>query len=87
MSLLPQAAHDAHSISGNQPTLEMADIFREHGAAYQKRHGLSYNQTKAIHAILNCRTAILGGHKSVCDNCGTDEISYNSGMVQKRRFY
>ena len=36
------------------------------------------SQTKAAHAIMMCRTAELGGHVDVCDNCGHVEISYNS---------
>lgn len=79
MAVLPlSAAHDTHHLSDTKPTVEMADIFREHGAAYQKTQGLSYDQIKAMHAIMNCRTSVLGGHKSTCDNCGVDEISYNS---------
>ena len=31
-----------------------------------------------MHAIEVCRTAVLGGHKEKCDNCGHLEISYNS---------
>jgi hypothetical protein len=31
-----------------------------------------------MRAIEVCRTAVLGGHKDQCDNCGHLEISYNS---------
>ena len=31
-----------------------------------------------MHAIEVCRTAVLGGHKDKCDDCGHLEISYNS---------
>jgi hypothetical protein len=31
-----------------------------------------------MRAIEVCRTAVLGGHKDQCDNCGHQEISYNS---------
>jgi hypothetical protein len=31
-----------------------------------------------MRAIEVCRTAVLGGHKDKCDNCGHLEISYNS---------
>ena len=31
-----------------------------------------------MRAVEACRTAVLGGHKDKCDNCGHLEISYNS---------
>lgn len=58
--------------------LEIADIFREHGQTYQQQHGVSYEQQKVMNAILQCRTAALGGHVDKCDNCDATEISYNS---------
>src|SRR5665647_2737145 len=58
--------------------LEVADIFRQHGPAYRESHRLSRNDWRAMHAIEACRTAVLGGHKDKCDNCGHLEISYNS---------
>ena len=61
-----------------RPALEVADIFRSHLGAYEQAHPLSLVQRKAAHAILNCRTAALGGHVRVCETCGLEEISYNS---------
>ena len=29
-------------------------------------------------AITQCRTAALGGHVLRCEDCGTDQIAYNS---------
>ena len=64
----------------NRPALEVADIFRECGAQYRKIHGpsMSREQHRAMRAIEICRTAFLGGHVDVCENCGTERISYNS---------
>ena len=35
--------------------LEVADIFRDYGAAYRLRHPLSDQQRRAMHAIEVCR--------------------------------
>ena len=60
--------------------LEIADIFRQHGAAFRLRHGaaLSPEQRRAMRAIEACRTAALGDHVDACDQCGHQVISYNS---------
>jgi hypothetical protein len=58
--------------------LEVADIFRHYGPAYRESRRLSRNDWRVMHAIEVCRTSVLGGHKDKCDNCGHQEISYNS---------
>lgn len=58
--------------------IEVQDIFLRHGDEYRQKHPLSYVQNKAMSAIQTCRTAKLGGHMDVCDNCGHTQISYNS---------
>jgi len=58
--------------------LEVADIFRLHGAAYLEAHGMPLRQLRAMRAIEICRTAELGGHVDACDHCGRLRISYNS---------
>lgn len=60
--------------------LEVADIFRTHGAAWreaQQGH-LSFGQLKVMSAIEQCRSAALGGHVLHCETCDHDQISYNS---------
>jgi hypothetical protein len=57
---------------------EIQDIFRLYGDDYLKSHKLSLVQHKAMSAIRKCRTAELGSHRDVCENCGIVEISYNS---------
>jgi predicted Zn-ribbon and HTH transcriptional regulator len=59
-------------------TIEVGDIFRQFGAAYQQEHKLPLQQLKAMSAIEKCRTQALGGHIDVCDECGYERISYNS---------
>ncbi len=56
----------------------MADIFRQYGEAYRRKHKLTSWQWEVMWAIEHCRTAALGGHVDECDNCGTLRISYNS---------
>jgi Transposase zinc-binding domain len=63
-----------------RPTLEVADVVQQYGAAFLERYGatLSGAQQRALRAIATCRTAVLGGHTTQCDHCGHEEISYNS---------
>ena len=59
---------------------EVADIFRAAGPAYRAAHAghLSLHQLKITAAIVNCRTAALGGHVEGCDDCGHLRVAYNS---------
>src|SRR6201997_5629424 len=63
-----------------RPSLEVADIFRGHGAAWRDaNHGrISLDQLKVMSAIENCRTAALGGHVTRCEDCAHTVIAYNS---------
>ncbi len=61
-----------------KPQYEIADIFRKYGDEYQKNHAMTDDQRKVMAAILACRTARLGGHQEVCDQCGHLRNCYNS---------
>ena len=63
-----------------RPVLEVADIFRNHGAAWRKANAghVSLGQLKVMSAIENCRTAALGGHVARCEDCTHTQIAYNS---------
>jgi hypothetical protein len=65
-----------------RPTLEVADIFRDHGAAWRdaNRGHVSLGQLKVMSTIERCRTAALGGHVARCENdaCGHTIVAYNS---------
>ena len=61
-----------------RPRLEIADAFRAFGAAYRARHSLTPEQARVFDAILACRTAVLGGHLDVCEECAFERPSYNS---------
>jgi hypothetical protein len=63
-----------------RPLLEVADIFRAHGAAWRKANAghVSLAQLKVMAAIETCRTAALGGHVERCEDCAHERIAYNS---------
>jgi putative transposase/transposase-like zinc-binding protein len=65
-----------------RPSLEVADIFRDHGPVWRdaNRGHISLDQLKVMGAIESCRTAALGGHVARCENeaCGYTTIAYNS---------
>ncbi len=63
-----------------RPPLEVAEIFRRHGPEWRERHRghISLRQLKAMSAIEQCRSAILGGHVLQCDDCAAAQVAYNS---------
>ncbi len=71
-------AHADHAASATRLALEVADILRERGSAYAETHRLSAQQQRVVDALVNCRTAALGGFKSQCDHCGAVTIQYAS---------
>jgi hypothetical protein len=60
--------------------LEVADIFRLHGADYRARFGdrLEPAHKQAMQDIEACRTAYFGGHVLQCDQCGKRVYTYHS---------
>jgi hypothetical protein len=63
-----------------RPALEVADIFRCHGAAFRadEAGSLTFGQRRVMAAIEMCRTAALGGHVERCKDCGEIRLAYNS---------
>jgi len=63
-----------------RPKLEVADIFRDHGAAWRSANAghVSLDQLKVMSAIERCRTAALGGHVERCEDCAHERVAYNS---------
>ena len=63
-----------------RPLLEVADILRDHGAAWRAANAghVSLAQLKVMRAIESCRTAALGGHVARCQDCAHTLIAYNS---------
>ena len=64
----------------DRPPLEVADVIRAAGPAFLERARMCFPRPhgKALHAILRCRTAALGGHLDECSRCGKRVLSYNS---------
>jgi hypothetical protein len=58
--------------------LEVADIFRQHAAAYRSQHALLPSQSRALDDLEHCRTAFFGGHLAQCDHCGHLRYTYHS---------
>ena len=58
--------------------IEVADILRQHAAAYGAGHALLPSQQRALRDIQCCRTAYFGGHVTQCDHCGLLRYTYHS---------
>jgi Transposase zinc-binding domain len=69
----------------SRPSLEVADIFRRHGAEWRAANAghLSLAQGRVMTAIEACRTAALGGHVERCEDCAHTRIAYNSCLMGK----
>ena len=63
-------------MSGHRP--EVADVIRDYGAAYLKRYRPSREQWQVLNAVVQCRTATLGGHLNRCERCAHEVPVYNS---------
>ena len=72
MCTQPDTGHEAAQ------QVEVADIFRTHGAAYQQRHRLTGGQRRVMQDIIACRTAALGGQLAQCDHCSAQVLRYHS---------
>ena len=59
---------------------DVADIFRKHIGEYKRAHRLSYEQSKVVSAITNCRTPAMGGVLKLCSNseCKKWEFHFKS---------
>jgi len=61
-----------------RPRWEVADVLRIATSKFINLYNPPFHIRKAIEDILNCRTALKGGHQSICTKCGKTEIAYNS---------
>ena len=59
----------------DRPEFELADVCRQCSDPVSRLDG---RQARVVRAILNCRTAALGGHIHQCDRCDHREIAFNS---------
>lgn len=58
--------------------LELQHVFARFARPYLESHPVHAEGIHAATAIVNCRTAVLGGHLDRCDSCEEVKISYNS---------
>lgn len=61
-----------------RPAFEVADILKIYGDKYRATGKVPAHHLRTLSAIERCRTATLGGHITVCTDCGSSKISYNS---------
>ena len=59
---------------------EVADVFRSHGAAFERSQGgsIAAEQRRVLRELAICRTPALGGHRFRCDRCGYERVAYHS---------
>lgn len=57
---------------------ELATVVHRFGKELMATQPVSPQQSKALHNIVQCRTASLGGHEEICDHCSDKRYSYNS---------
>ena len=64
----------------SRPRLEVADVIGRHGEAFLQKYGhfVTRQQRRVMRAIVQCRTAALGGHLYECDDCAHQVPVYNS---------
>src|SRR5215468_9421080 len=53
-------------------------IFQDAFPAYEQRHALPAHVRRAAHALMQCRTAALGGHIQTCPDGHVARVWYNS---------
>ena len=63
-----------------RPPYEVADIVRRLGDRFleTQRAWLTRQHRRVLRALVQCRTAALGGHRDRCDQCTQPAFSYNS---------
>lgn len=60
----------------SKPTVQ--DIFHHFYPAYLDKYTPSVMQTKTARNIMNCKTGSYGANVSICEDCGSIQIHYNS---------
>jgi hypothetical protein len=63
-----------------RPPFEVADIVRQHGDRFLATHRawITGLHRRVLRALVQCRTAALGGHRDRCEGCAHKALSYNS---------
>ena len=58
--------------------LELQQVFTRFAGTFLDAYPVHTAGIKAAKAIVNCRTAALGGHLDQCDSCEEVKVPYNS---------
>jgi hypothetical protein len=58
--------------------IELQHVFSRFADSFLDSYPVHIEGIKAAKAIVNCRTAALGGHLDQCDSCEDVKVSYNS---------
>ena len=66
------------SVRQTQTDFEVADVLRLYGEQYRQQYLVTPEQARVMGALTACRTAQLGGHVNVCQDCGAVQIAYNA---------
>ncbi len=61
-----------------KPKHDIADLVIKHRTELEKQHQLSRDQKRLLTDIVQCRTAMLGGHLEFCENGDFERVAYNS---------
>lgn len=61
-----------------RPQYEISQVIKQFGADYRMQCHPNNYRLMVLNALQQCRTAELGGHRDLCDNCGNERFSYNS---------
>jgi len=67
-----------NSVKGILSMVEVQDVFLNSFDTYKAHHIVTLQDQKVSHALMQCRTASLGGHNDVCPSCNYTRPSYNS---------
>jgi len=60
-------------------TVTLHTIFQDAFPAYEQTHPLPVHVRRAAHAVMQCRTAALGGHVQACPDGHRARVWYNAG--------
>ena len=73
----------------SRPPYEVADIVRRHGDQFLETHRawLTGQHRRVLRALVQCRTAALGGHRDRCETCAQPGFSYNSCLMESASFW
>ena len=63
---------------------DVAEIFRKHMSAYRRMYRLSYEQAKAVNAIMKCRTPAMGGVMKECSNAKCKKWEFHFKACKNR---